>query len=149
MRVARRNRDGSWHLIDPDGPVQRIVPLSWQRDAEGHRPWVEFAVRELGGTVQCPACSDSWAVEELDCVFGDARRSGNDLLLLTRCAACRLPLRVRLVGFLTAYPGVVGRMEGWADWTRREQRTREEELLRYGVSCDDPLAAAEEGKARG
>jgi hypothetical protein len=142
VRVARRNRDGSWHLVEPDGPLQRIVPLSWHRDAEGHRPWVEFEMRELGNSVQCPACDDTWAVEEMDCVFGDARRSGNDLLLLMRGGGCQLPLRVRLVGFLTAYPGVVERMVGWADWARREQRTREEEVQRYGVSCDEPLSPA-------
>jgi hypothetical protein len=39
--------------------------------------------------------------------------------------------------------GVVERMVGWADWPRREQRTRQEEVLRYGVSCDDPLARAD------
>ena len=149
MRVAHRGRDGSWHMVEPGGPLPRIVPLNWLQDTEGRHPWVEFEVRELGSTVQCPACAGTWPVEEMDCVFGDARRSGNDLLLLLRCAACRLPLRVRLVGFLTSYPGVVERMEGWTDWTRREQRTREEELRRYGVSCDDPLAAAGEGKARG
>ncbi|HSH69203.1 MAG TPA: hypothetical protein VK997_04745, partial [Deferrisomatales bacterium] len=112
------------------------------------RPWVELERRALGDTVPCPACNSTWPVVEMDCIFGTARRSGNDLLLLTRCAGCRLPLRVRLVGFLTAYPGVVARMVGWADWPRREQRTREEERQRYGVSCDDPLATAVEGEGK-
>lgn len=136
--------------MEADGPLQRIVPLSWARDAAGHRPWVEFEVRELGSTVRCPACRGDWAVEEMDCIFGDARRSGNDLLLLMRCGSCRQPLRVRLIGFLTAYPAVVERMEGWSDWPRRERRARAEERRRYGVSCDDPLAVdGAEGRSRG
>jgi len=137
VRVARRGRDGRWHLLETGGATPRIVPLDWNRDGDGHYPWVELPLRQLGGRVQCPACGDRWAVEELDCIFGDVRRSGNDLLLMLRCAACRLPLRVRLVGFLTAYPGVVEAMLGWAEWSRREASTREKELQRYGVSGDD------------
>ena len=78
-----------------------------------------------------------WTLEEMDCIFGSARRRGNDVVLLVRCAGCRLPHRVRLAGFVTAYPGMIERMGGWTSWERRAERLREDEQRLYGVDLAD------------
>ena len=69
----------------------------------------------------------------MDCIFGIACRGGNDALALVRCAACRLPHRVRAIGFVTAYPQIVSLMEGWASWEQRRTEFEAEEGRLYGV----------------
>ena len=133
MRVARQGSDGTWYLVEKTGDMSRIAPLDWTADRQGHWPLVELRVREIGAEIACPACATAWTMEEMDCIFGDARRNGNDITLLVRCLNCRLPQRVLLAGGVTAYPQMVERMAGWADWERRDQRVREQEQRWYGA----------------
>ena len=83
--------------------------------------------------VVCPNCGTSWVLEEMDCVFGMARKEGNDVIVLVRCLGCRLPHSARAVGFVTAYPRVIQLMEGWSEWEKREQDFRAQELKLYGA----------------
>ncbi len=132
MRQVKRSADGRWYTVETVDGVCRISPPDWTQDRNGHWPRVDFEVREFGQKITCPRCASSWTLEEMDCVFGRACRQRNDFLVIVRCAACRLPHRVRCVGFVTAYPRVVRLMEGWADWSRRLQEFRAEEHRLYG-----------------
>ena len=132
MRQVKRSADGRWYTVESVNGVCRISPVDWTQDRNGHWPRVDFEVREFGQEIVCPRCGSSWTLEEMDCVFGRACREGNDLLVIVRCSGCRLPHRVRCVGFVTAYPRVVRLMEGWADWSRRLQEFRAEERRLYG-----------------
>lgn len=135
MREARRTQDGRWYVVEGQGSVCRISPPSWEMDKDGFWPKVELLVRSLGETVSCPACGSTWIFEEMDCVFGTAKREGNDVVALVRCTTCRLPHRTRAVGFITAYPRVVQLMEGWAGWERRQECFAQEELKLYGAEA--------------
>lgn len=131
MREARQTAEGRWYMVEGDA-VCRIGPADWHPDTQGHWPRVEIEARALNETIACPACQTTWVLEEFDCVFGTARRAGNDLLVLVRCVTCRLPHRVRGVGFVTAYPRTVELMVGWSGWEKRRDRFRSEELGFYG-----------------
>ncbi len=132
MRKARQAGDGRWYTVETEGGVDRIRPADWGPDRNGHWPVVEVEARSLGVEIPCPACGTPWTLEEMDFVFGRACRRGNDLLALVRCRHCRLPQRVRGVGFVTAYPRIVRLMEGWSSWPRREREFRAEELRLFG-----------------
>lgn len=119
-------------MVEGDEGVCRISPPRWEKDAAGHWPRVDLTVRSLGETIACPACGTTWVFEEMDCVFGTARKEGNDVLVLVRCVSCRLPHRTRAVGFVTAYPRVVQLMDGWADWDKRRESFEAEEARLYG-----------------
>ncbi|MHB8767305.1 MAG: hypothetical protein ACYDA8_23610 [Deferrisomatales bacterium] len=137
MREARRAPDGRWYIVEAEGAgVFHLGPPAWDPDALGRWPRVEFTVRSLGDGVTCPRCGAGWVLEEFDCVFGLACPEGNDLRVLVRCATCRLPHRVRVVGFMTAYPRVVALMEGWAPWTRRRRQYEGEEAALFGPTPD-------------
>ncbi|WP_025323712.1 hypothetical protein [Deferrisoma camini] len=132
MRKARQTPEGRWYVVESRDGVDRIGPADWRPDARGFWPRVEFRVRTLGAEIRCPACGTAWVLEEMDCVFGRCCRRGNDLLVLVRCHHCRLPHRVRGVGFVTAYPRMVRLMEGWAGWDRRAREFRAEEARVFG-----------------
>ena len=132
MRVAKRSADGRWYTVIPGEGVCRIGPPDWSQDREGHWPRVDFEARGLGEKITCPRCGSPWVLEEMDCVFGRSRLDGNDVLVLVRCSRCRLPHRVRCLGFVTAYPRVIRLMEGWSDSEQRERDFRAEEERLYG-----------------
>jgi hypothetical protein len=137
MREARRTAEGRWYMVEGEEEVCRIGRADWRPDAQGHWPRLDLEARALNETVQCPACGTAWVLEEFDCVFGTARRAGNDLLVLVRCTSCRLPHRLRGVGFVTAYPRTTELMEGWAGWEKRRSRFREEEENLYGEAVPE------------
>ena len=138
MRRARRTPDGQWHVVEEREGLSRIGAPDWGLDWEGHWPRVDLSVKDFHETVLCPSCGSTWAFEEMDCVFGTARRDGNDVLVIVRCVNCRLPHRTRAVGFVTAYPRVARLMEGWIAWdTRRALFEAEEERL-YGLAGAGP-----------
>lgn len=132
MREARKTPEGHWYTVEGAGSLCRIGPADWQPDERGLWPRVDLEARAVQERIACPCCATAWVLEEFDCVFGTARDDGNDVLVLVRCTGCRLPHRVRGVGFLTAYPDLAGLMEGWATWERRRQRFRGEETKLYG-----------------
>ncbi len=115
----------------------RIGPPDWGPDAQGHWPRVDLEARAIEDSLRCPNCGTSWVLEEFDCVFGTACREGNDVYVLVRCTACRLPHRVRGVGFATAYPRLIGLMDGWASATRRCALFRAAEEGFYGRQRSD------------
>jgi len=137
MREARRTPDGRWYIVEGQEAVCRIGPPDWRADDRGHWPRVDLEARALNDKIACPACGTTWILEEFDCVFGTARREGNDVLVLVRCTTCRLPHRVRGVGFVTAYPRTVGLMEGWASWEQRRTRFRRVEEGFYGEAVPE------------
>lgn len=132
MREARKTPDGRWYIVEGPGAVCRIGPPDWRPDAAGHWPRVDLEARAIDETIRCPHCGTTWVLEEFDCIFGTARRDSNDLWVLVRCTTCRLPHRVRAVGFVTAYPRVVALMEGWVGFERRRTAFRAEEEKLYG-----------------
>lgn len=132
LRRARRTGDRHWHMVEDSGGVSRILPLDWRPDGEGHWPRVELECRGFGARIACPGCGTEWTLQETDAVFGTARREGNDVLLLVRCASCRLPHAVRGLGFATAFPAVVELMGGWLAWERRAAEFEAEEARLYG-----------------
>ncbi|MBI5440160.1 MAG: hypothetical protein HY900_02995 [Deltaproteobacteria bacterium] len=119
-------------MFDDADTLPRILPLEWGVDEAGHWPRVDLEVHRFGERVSCPRCESAWVLQETDGVFGLARREGNDLLFLARCASCRLPHRVRGVGFGTAYPAVIELMEGWLGWEKRACEFAAEEERLYG-----------------
>lgn len=135
MRQARRARDGRWFMTEKRGGVCRLSAPSWEPDVQGRWPLVDMEVRSLGEGISCPGCGATYAFEEMDCIFGTARKSGNDLLVLTRCTRCRLPHRLRGVGLVTAYPHLVRKMAGWSNWRTRRHSfdTLEKRLYGEGV----------------
>jgi len=137
MREARRTADGRWYMVEGAEEVCRIGPADWRPDAQGRWPRLDLEARALNETIPCPACGTTWVLEEFDCVFGTARRAGNDLLVLVRCTSCRLPHRVRGVGFVTAYPRTIGLMAGWAGWEKRRGHFRTEEANFYGAAMTE------------
>jgi len=137
MREARRAPDGRWYIVDGPDAVCRIGPPDWGLDAQGRWPRVDLEARALNEEIRCPNCGTTWVLEEFDCIFGTARVDGNDVLVLVRCTSCRLPHRLRGVGFATAYPRVLGLMEGWAGLERRAAFFQEEEEELYGGRAAD------------
>lgn len=133
MRKARRTRGGRWYIVDEERGVSQAEAPHWGLDEEGHWPRVELPVKALEEKVRCPACGTSWTFQETDCVFGTAARDRNDVLVTVRCARCRLPHRVRAVGFVTAYPNTVRLMEGWIGWDKRRAVFEAEEVRLYGA----------------
>jgi hypothetical protein len=136
LRHARRTRDKRWHLVEDCGGVPRIVPIDWGVDRSGHWPRVDFEARAFGQAIECPSCGASWLLRETDCIFGVARRDGNDVLVLVRCPGCRLPHRVRGVGFVTAFPQLFRLMGGWLDWDERSSAFEAEEAALYGRAVE-------------
>ena len=132
MREARKTPEGRWYTIEVREGVCRIGPPDWRQDHLGLWARVELEARSIEQRIACPSCGTTWVLEEFDCIFGTACDEGNDVLVLVRCTGCRLPHRVRGVGFLTAYPHLMDLMEGWADWERRRDLFRGEEEKLYG-----------------
>lgn len=134
MRQARKTPKGRWYVREDGDALCRIGPPDWGPDDAGHWPRVDLEARAVEETIRCPRCGTTWVLEEFDCIFGTARRVGNDLVVLVRCAGCRLPHRVRAVGFVTAYPRLIALMEGWAGESHRRAAVRAEEEKLYGVT---------------
>ena len=133
MREARQSSDGRWYMVEEDGDVCRLSTSAWGKDQDGFWPKVEIRVNDLDESVICPNCGTSWVFEEMDCVFGMARKEENDVIVLVRCLGCRLPHSTRAVGFVTAYPRVIQLMEGWSDWEKRDEDFRAQEAKLYGL----------------
>ncbi|MDW7709993.1 MAG: hypothetical protein SCH98_05920 [Deferrisomatales bacterium] len=135
MREARRSPDGRWYILEGSEALCRIGPPDWGPDPRGYWPRVDLEARALEETLACPNCGTEWVLEQFDCVFGTACREGNDIRVLVRCTTCRLPHRVRGVGFATAYPGLMDLMGGWTRHERRNELFRAAEKSFYG---DEP-----------
>ncbi len=132
MRKARKTRSGRWYIVDEERSVSHLDAPDWRLDEGGHWPKVEFLVRALDDKIACPACGTSWSFQETDCVFGTASKDGNDVIAIVRCVHCRLPHRIRAVGFVTAYPNTLRLMEGWLGWAERRAVFEAEEGRLYG-----------------
>lgn len=136
MRRAKQTRSGQWRIIEEQEGICRLGPLDWGRDRQGHWPRVEIVLREFCEKTRCPNCREFILLDDIECVFGVARRIGADALFLASCLHCHLPVTVRLNGFIHAYPDIVSRMEGWASWEKRKAEFEQEELKLYGPKPD-------------
>ena len=135
MRKARQTKYGQWYIVEELTGICHLRPLDWGIDRNGHWPRVDFMIRDLDEQVRCPCCSKVVALQEMDCVFGLTRREGYDVIILVRCLNCRLPSRIRVKGFIHAYPSITERMEGWSPWEQRRLDCVAEEKKLYGQEC--------------
>lgn len=132
MRRAKQTGSGQWRIIEEKGGICRLVPLDWGRDRQGYWPRVEMLRREFGEKIGCPSCREAILLDDIESVFGVAKRKGADVFFLTSCLHCHLPVVVILKGFIHAYPDIADRMEGWASWEKRKIEFDREERRLYG-----------------
>lgn len=132
MRRAKQTRNGQWRIIEEQEGICRLGPMDWGMDKQGHWPRVEMVLREFSKKIGCPCCRQNILLDDIECVFGVAKRFGADVIFLARCLQCHLPVMIRLPGFIHAYPDIVGRMEGWASWEKRKNEFEQEERRLYG-----------------
>ena len=132
MRRAKQTRSGQWRIIEEEEGICRLGKLDWSRDRNGHWPRVEMVLHEFSKEVGCPCCGQTILLDDIECVFGVAKRNGADVIFLARCLQCHLPVTIRLSGFIHACPDIVSRMEGWASWEKRKKEFEQEESRLYG-----------------
>lgn len=132
MRRAKQTRSGQWRIIEEKEGLCRLAPLDWGMDRQGHWPRVEIVRRDFGEKLSCPNCREAILLDDIESVFGVAKRKGADVLFLARCLHCRLPVIITLKGFIHTYPDIAGRMEGWASWKKRKADFEQEERRLYG-----------------
>jgi len=135
MRLARQTKYRQWHIVEEIAGVCHLRPLDWGVDRNGHWPRVDLMIYDLDAQVHCPCCAKVFVLQEMDCVFGLARKDGFDVIILVRCLNCRLPSRIRVKGFMHTYPFITERMEGWTDWEQRRLDCEAEERKLYGQEC--------------
>lgn len=132
MRRAKQTSSGAWRIIEEKGGISRLTPLDWGMDRQGHWPRVEIVRNEFGEKIDCPNCRESILLDDIESVFGVAKRKGADVLFLARCLHCHLPVIIILKGFIHAYPDITSRMEGWSSWEKRKIEFDQEERRLYG-----------------
>lgn len=132
MRRAKQTRSGQWRIIEEQEGISRLAPLDWGMDRQGHWPRIEIILREFGEKVCCPNCGEFILLDDIESVFGVAKRKGADVHFLARCLHCHLPVIIILKGLIHAYPDIAIRMEGWASWEKRKIEYDQEERKLFG-----------------
>jgi hypothetical protein len=135
MRCARRKKNGQWYMVDEQDGISHLRSLDWSRDRDGFWPRVDCTIADFSEQVYCPSCNKVIEFQEMDCVFGIAKRDRSDVIGLAHCLDCRLPIRIRVKGLINGYPTTAKRMAGWSNWEKRQVEFAAEERKLFGAEC--------------
>jgi hypothetical protein len=132
MRKAIQRKNGQWRIVEEIDGVFHLRPLDWGMDSRGFWPRVELVFRDLDEKIPCPNCREQVFLDVIECVYGINRREGWDVVFLERCLHCRLPVCIRVKGFINNFPDFARHMENWASWEERKRAFDEQERKYYG-----------------
>ena len=132
MRRTIQDKDGQWRMYEEVQGICRLLPIDWTKDRNGYWPQAEKIVDHLDVPLSCPSCGEMLLFNEIEYVFGVCRREKTDVIFLVNCLHCKLPIRVRVHGFMSRYPAIAKDMEGWENWDVRRKVFEAEEEKLYG-----------------